>query len=57
MASSIDNSPVITLADSAANQIKSLQAGEVETAGKPLRIYIEQGGCSVMQYGMICFSR
>ncbi len=41
----------ITLTDNAARQIKTLRAGD-ETKGKPLRVYVEAGGCSGMQYGM-----
>jgi iron-sulfur cluster assembly accessory protein len=28
-------------------------AKEAEPAGKALRVYVEQGGCSGMQYGMV----
>ena len=46
------NEPVISLTESAANQIRAMQAAQAENADKNLRIYIEQGGCSGMQYGM-----
>ena len=36
---------------SAVEQIKLLQ-GQPDHAGKFLRVYVEQGGCSGMQYGM-----
>lgn len=42
----------VILTDSAANQIRHLQS-QAENAGKPLRVYVEQGGCSGMQYGMV----
>jgi iron-sulfur cluster assembly accessory protein len=29
-----------------------MQAEQAENAGKNLRVYIEEGGCSGMQYGM-----
>jgi len=45
--------PVISVTENAASQIKHLIATEPENAGKHLRIYVEQGGCSGMQYGMI----
>jgi iron-sulfur cluster assembly accessory protein len=43
---------VVTLTASAANEVKSL-LGKAENAGKTLRVYVEQGGCSGMQYSMI----
>lgn len=43
--------PVIQLTASAAAEIKGLQQ-KPENAAKHLRIYVEQGGCSGMQYGM-----
>jgi iron-sulfur cluster assembly accessory protein len=43
---------VITLTPSAAEEVKSILT-QPENAGKTLRIYVEQGGCSGMQYSMI----
>src|SRR5258707_14037494 len=45
--------PVISVTESAAGQIKHLVAENSENAGKHLRVYVEQGGCSGMQYGMV----
>lgn len=45
-------SPVVTLTDSAARQVKSILESEKENAGKALRVYVEAGGCSGLQYGM-----
>jgi len=45
--------PVIQLTASAAEQVKSLLAAEAEPDGKSLRIYVEAGGCSGLQYGMV----
>jgi iron-sulfur cluster assembly accessory protein len=45
--------PIVNLTESAANEIKELLAREAESAGKGLRVYIEAGGCSGMQYGMV----
>ena len=41
----------ISLTASAVEQVKLLQ-GKPDNAGKFLRVYVEQGGCSGMQYGM-----
>ena len=43
---------VISLTQSAAEETKSLLA-KPENAGKLLRIFVEQGGCSGMQYSMV----
>jgi iron-sulfur cluster assembly accessory protein len=45
-------SAIIGLTERAAHESKSLLALP-ENAGKNLRIYVEQGGCSGMQYGMV----
>ena len=42
----------ITLTASAVEQVKLLQ-GQPDHAGKFLRVYVEQGGCSGMQYSMV----
>ncbi|MGH7940607.1 MAG: HesB/IscA family protein, partial [Limisphaerales bacterium] len=42
----------VSLTENAAGEVKSLLA-KSENAGKNLRLYIEQGGCSGMQYGMV----
>ena len=44
---------VVTLTEAAAGQIRSMQASQPENAGKILRVYVEGGGCSGMQYGMV----
>ena len=41
----------ITLTDNAARQIGTLQKDQ-DAAGKALRVYVEAGGCSGMQYGI-----
>jgi iron-sulfur cluster assembly accessory protein len=43
---------VVTLTESAVEEVKSLLA-QPENAGKTLRVYVEQGGCSGMQYSLI----
>ena len=44
--------PVVNLTESAAGEIKSLLL-QPENAGKTLRLFVEQGGCSGMQYSMV----
>ena len=44
---------VVSLTESAANQVRSLLTGQPENAGRTLRVYVEGGGCSGMQYGMV----
>ena len=43
---------VVSLTESAAAQIKQMIANAPQNAGKTLRVYVESGGCSGMQYGM-----
>jgi len=43
---------IVTLTDSAAAEVKSLLALP-ENAGKTMRLYVEKGGCSGMQYGLV----
>ena len=43
---------VIRLTESAASQVKSMLADNPENAGKTLRVYVEDGGCSGFQYGL-----
>jgi iron-sulfur cluster assembly protein len=44
---------VISVTESAASQIKHLIEDSPENTGKHLRVYVEQGGCSGKQYGMV----
>jgi len=44
--------PVISLTPSAAEEVKSMLT-QPDNTGKILRIYVEQGGCSGMQYSMV----
>jgi iron-sulfur cluster assembly accessory protein len=45
--------PVVSLTENAAAQVKHLIATDPENAGKTLRVFVESGGCSGMQYGMV----
>jgi iron-sulfur cluster assembly accessory protein len=44
--------PVITLTENAAAEVKSILS-QPENLNKTMRVYVEQGGCSGMQYSMI----
>ena len=44
---------VITLTSSAAAEVKEMLRREKEPQGKFLRVFVESGGCSGMQYGMV----
>lgn len=43
----------IILTESAASHISEMLSNDIENAGKSLRVYVEGGGCSGLQYGMI----
>ncbi len=45
--------PVVTVTESAALEIKARLAAEPDGARKGLRLYVEKGGCSGLQYGMV----
>ncbi len=48
---SVSTDPVVHLTAGAAQEVKSL-LGKPENAGKTLRLFVEQGGCSGMQYSL-----
>src|SRR5438046_7053929 len=52
MTSNAPTETFVTLTESAAGEVKSLLE-KPENAGKNLRLFIEQGGCSGMQYSMV----
>lgn len=43
---------IVNVTARAAEEVKSLLAN-AENTGKHMRFYVEQGGCSGMQYGMV----
>jgi iron-sulfur cluster assembly accessory protein len=53
MSTAAPTESVISITESAAAQIKHLTAQDPQNTGKHLRVYVEQGGCSGMQYGMV----
>ena len=53
MEAAIETLEPVILTESAAQQVAALTADGKEGAGKNLRVYIEPGGCSGMQYGMV----
>ena len=44
---------VVTLTESAARQVAAMQTEDKDNSGKHLRVFVEAGGCSGMQYGMV----
>ena len=52
MATDTTTEKVISVTENAAAEIKSMLANP-ENLGKTLRVYVEQGGCSGMQYSMV----
>ena len=49
----VENDAVVHLTESAASHVRALLANERENAGKSLRVFVEGGGCSGMQYGLV----
>jgi iron-sulfur cluster assembly accessory protein len=49
----MNNDPVVILTENAANEIRAKLAADAEGAAKGLRLYVEKGGCSGLQYGMV----
>ena len=53
VAGDMNNDAVVTLTENAANEIRAKLAAEADGAAKGLRLYVEKGGCSGLQYGMV----
>lgn len=52
MSTQTTQEPVVQLTTAAIQEIRDLQQ-KPDNAGKTLRVYVEQGGCSGMQYGLV----
>ena len=52
MSTATETQNIITLTGNAVAEVKSLLALP-ENAGKAFRVFVEKGGCSGMQYGMV----
>lgn len=52
MSTTVANENILTLTPTAAAEYQSLQS-QPDNAGKHIRFYVEKGGCSGMQYGMV----
>jgi len=53
MNESLQAEAMVTLTPSAADHVKELLANEKDNAARTLRVYVEGGGCSGLQYGMV----
>jgi iron-sulfur cluster assembly accessory protein len=53
MNTTMEKDLVVTLTEGAANRVKELSGSDPENAGKHLRVYVEGGGCSGLQYGLV----
>ena len=53
LAHAMNNDALVTLTENAANEIRAKLATEADGAAKGLRLYVEKGGCSGLQYGMV----
>ena len=53
MSATTSADPVVILSESAAREIKSMGERDPSQAGKHLRVFVEAGGCSGLQYGMV----
>lgn len=49
----VDVETIVSLTENAANEVKSLVQNNPANAGKTLRVYVESGGCSGLQYGLV----
>jgi iron-sulfur cluster assembly protein len=53
MSTATTTDPVVSITEAAAREVKTMLEGDPEKQGKHLRVYVEAGGCSGLQYGMV----
>ena len=53
MSEATQTEPLLTVTEDAARQVGIVRAKEPENAVKTLRVFVEEGGCSGLQYGMV----
>jgi iron-sulfur cluster assembly accessory protein len=53
MNTEVQSEAVVTVTENAATQIKAMVSRQQENQGKSLRVYVEGGGCSGLQYGLV----
>jgi len=53
MNETIEAEAVVQLTESAAKEIQAMGQRDPSQAGKHLRVFVEAGGCSGLQYGMV----
>ena len=49
----VTDEAVVNLTESAAREVKSIIERDPSNTGKHLRVFVEAGGCSGLQYGMV----
>ena len=53
MSEAIQTEPFLTVTEEAARQVGIVRSKEPENSDKTLRLFVEEGGCSGLQYGMV----
>jgi iron-sulfur cluster assembly accessory protein len=53
MNTEIESPAVVTMTETAAQQVQAMISRQPENVGKALRVFVEGGGCSGLQYGLI----